>query len=476
MIKKMLLKWDSNIGEALKKIDSNGKGCVFIVDDDEHLCGILTDGDIRRIILHNDCGLNEKIRPYLSSEFKYAYDTESVGELKNKIDDKVKIIPIVNKKKEVVDYFEMPNRFYVPVAHPQLQGNEFKYLIDAFLSTWISSKGEYIDRFEKDFSEYCQCQYGVTTSNGTVALHLALVALGIDSGDEVIVPDITFAATINAVLYTGAKPVIVDIEKDGWCISPEEIEKAITPKTKAIIPVHIYGQPCDMEKINAIAKKRGLYVIEDCAEAHGAEFDGKRVGSMGDIGCFSFFGNKVITTGEGGCCVTNNKELYDRMRLLRDHGMSVSRKYYHEMVGFNYRMTNLQAAIGCGQLEQIDKIHEMRNKLDVLYRTKLESLSFMEMQKINLNKRKKITWLFTVLVNDFEKREWCIKKLKEAGIDSRPFFIPLSEMDIYKEYVFSNKNSKEISKRGLNLPTAYDITEEIINKIVYILSEGERLV
>lgn len=469
----LLLNRNSSIGDALRKVDRNGKGCVFVVDEEKHLCGILTDGDLRRILLQNDCGLKECIKEYVSAEFEYAYDTEPIEDLNKKITDRIRILPIVDKNMYIVDYFEMSNKIYVPVAHPQLHGNELKYLMDAFLSTWISSKGAYIDRFEKEFAEYCQCEYGVTTANGTVALHLALMALGIGAGDEVIVPDITFAATINAVLYTGAVPVIVDIEKDSWCISPDEIEKAITEKTKAIIPVHIYGQPCDMERINKIAKEHGLYVVEDCAEAHGAEFDGHKVGSMGDIGCFSFFGNKVITTGEGGCCVTHNRELYERMRILRDHGMSPERKYYHERVGYNYRMTNLQAAIGCAQLEQIEEIQEMRNSLDNIYRQKLKNISFIEMQENNLEKRKKILWLFTILAEDEKKKEWCMGKLKENGIDSRPFFIPLSEMEIYKKYVFSSSISSMISKRGLNLPTSYDITEDIVDRIAQILGERE---
>ena len=247
---------------------------------------------------------------------------------------------------KLVDYACFDENIHISLAQPQLSGNEYKYLMDAFLSTWISSIGSYISRFEETFSNYCGVKYGIATSNGTTALHLALSALDIGSGDEVIVPDITFAATINAVLYTGAVPVIVDVEEDSWCIDPDEIEKAITPKTKAIIPVHIYGQPCNMDAICAIARKNNLYIIEDCAEAHGAEWKNGKVGSFGIISCFSFFGNKVITTGEGGMCITDSIELNEKMRILRDHGMSRKKKYYHEVIGFNYRMTNLQAAIG----------------------------------------------------------------------------------------------------------------------------------
>jgi perosamine synthetase len=312
----------------------------------------------------------------------------------------------------------------------------------------------------------------VATSNGTTALHLALTALGIGEGDEVIVPDITFAATINSVIYTGATPVIVDIEEDSWCINPDEIEKAITPKTKAIIPVHVYGQPCDMGRICEIAKKNNLYIVEDCAEAHGAEWNGKKVGSFGMISCFSFYGNKVVTTGEGGMCITDSKELNDKMRILRDHGMSKERRYYHEVIGFNYRMTNLQAAIGTAQTERIDEILAWRADLESQYRQELSKINGVTLQRNDLQDRKKITWLMSVLVSG-DKRDNVMSVLKENDIDVRPFFIPLSEMEIYKKYAENDcMVSKKISKMGLNLPTTYEIKKEEIEKIALLLRKS----
>ena len=311
---------------------------------------------------------------------------------------------------------------------------------------------------------------GVAVSNGTTALHLALTALGVGEGDEVIVPDITFAATINAVLYTGATPVIVDVEEDGWCISPDEIEKAVTERTKAVIPVHIYGQPCDMERIMEIAGKYGLYVVEDCAEAHGARYDGRKVGSFGDISCFSFFGNKIITTGEGGMCLTRNKELEEKLRLYRDHGMSKTRKYYHEVIGYNYRMTNLQAAIGVAQLENIDQTLAWRSNLEESYRKKIAGIDGIEMQRNDLRKREKVTWLVTVCVEK-EKRDACMNAMTEMNIDARPFFIPLSEMEIYRKYTFSNRVSTELAERGFNLPTSYMINEEEVDRVVRALRQ-----
>jgi perosamine synthetase len=252
----------------------------------------------------------------------------------------------------------------------------------------------------------------VSVSNGTVALHLALVALGIGKGDEVIVPDLTFAATINAVLHANATPVIVDIEEESWCISPSEIERAITERTKAIIPVHLYGQPCDMDSIMSIATRHNLKVVEDCAEAHGALFRGKKVGSFGDIGCFSFYGNKIITTGEGGMCTTNNQNLDEIMRVLRDHGMSKTKRYWHERVGFNYRLTNLQASIGLAQLERIDEIHKNRKAYENGYKDVLSSDYFFQN---DLEGRARITWLVSILIDKDHNRELLIKKFNKIG-------------------------------------------------------------
>lgn len=464
---KLICSIDSTVKEVMVCIDSNAKKVAFIVNGSGELIGVLTDGDIRRLLI-NGYGLNDKIKEHISTKFVYANVNEDVESIKEKFDYRISIIPIVDDRMHLIDYVEYNENMRISLAQPQLSGNEYKYLMDAFLSTWISSTGKYITKFEDSFAKYCGVKYGVAVSNGTTALHLALVALGIGTGDEVIIPDITFAATINAVLYTGATPVIVDIEEDGWCIDPQEIRKAITKKTKAIIPVHIYGQPCNMQEISLIAKEHSLYVIEDCAEAHGAEWEQKKVGSFGDISCFSFFGNKVITTGEGGMCITDNQELSEKMRILRDHGMSKEKRYYHEVVGFNYRMTNLQAAIGVAQVERLEEILLWRERLEEQYRERLSKVDGIVLQPKNLVQRKKIAWLVSILVDE-NKRDIIINELKKNGIDVRAFFIPLSEMDIYSKYATKCSNSKAISKRGINLPTTIEINGEVIEKIAGIL-------
>lgn len=467
-VEKLTCSIKATIRELMVCINENTKGTAFIVNDEDQLVGVVTDGDIRRLLL-DGYGLNEVIEDHIHSNFVYATVDEEPQCLAKRFDYRIKILPLVDKEMRLVDYMEYDEDLHVSLAQPQLNGNEYKYLMDAFLSTWISSTGKYVTSFEEEFSKYCGVKYGIATSNGTTALHLALVALGIGAGDEVIVPDITFAATVNAVIYTGATPVIVDIEEESWCIDPDEIKKAITPRTKVIIPVHIYGQPCDMGRICEIAEKHNLYVIEDCAEAHGAEWKNKKVGSYGIISCFSFFGNKVITTGEGGMCITNDEGLNQKMRVLRDHGMSKERRYYHEVIGFNYRMTNLQAAIGTAQVERIDSILSWREDLETKYRSTLSKIDGVYLQRRDLPDRKKIAWLVSILVDE-KKRDAILHALKENGIDSRSFFIPLSEMDIYKKYARECNNSKRISRMGLNLPTTHGIDNEEIKKMADIIA------
>lgn len=470
MINRLLCNQNQTLLEALQIINDNAKGAVFVIDDSGVMIGILTDGDIRRVLL-NGKTLHDKVGDIARTEFASGKTSDSYETLLSKLNDKIKIIPVLDEQGKPANLFEYKSNYCIPVAIPNLKGNEFKYLIDAFLSTWVSSSGSYLNRFEREFSTFSGCDHGVAVTNGTVALQLAMLALGIGEGDEVIVPDLTFAATINAVLHVNATPVIVDIEKDSWCISPAEIEKAITPKTKAVIPVHLYGQPCDMNAIIQLSKQYHFYIIEDCAEAHGATFDNKPVGSFGDIGCFSFFGNKVITTGEGGMCVTNSAGLNEKMRILRDHGMSKTKKYWHDTVGYNFRMTNIQAALGCAQLEKIKTILHNREQIENDYKNKLSGIDSIIFQADDFTDRKKITWLVSLLVANMDIRNSLINSMKKKGIDSRPFFYSLSRMEIYKKYLFSNTASLEISERGICLPTYEGIKPETIDLIADELND-----
>lgn len=352
----------------------------------------------------------------------------------------------------------------IPVAEPLLGEKELEYVIDCVKSGWISSMGKYVNEFEGKFSKYCNSKHGVAVANGTVALHLALAALGIGKGDEVIIPDLTFVATANAVLYTGAKPVFVDIDKETWCIDAEKIKAKVNKKTKAIIPVHLYGHPCDMDPIMELAEDKDIQVIEDAAEAHGAEYKGKKVGSIGHVGCFSFYGNKIITTGEGGICLTNDGALAERMRFLKDHGMSKEKRYWHTEVAFNYRMTNIQAAIGVAQLEKIDKVIEIKRKNAALYNSLLKDVKGVVLPA-EKKWAKNVYWMYSILV---DKRDELMKKLEKNGIDSRPFFYPIHIMPPYRtneDFPFTD----EISRKGINLPSSPKLTEDEIKKVVKVI-------
>lgn len=359
----------------------------------------------------------------------------------------------------------METQKMIPIAAPALGKEELKNVVAAVKSGWVSSKGEFIPEFEKNFAEYCGTKYGVATSNGTAALHLALKTLDIDKGDEVIVPAMTFIAVANAIAYCNAKPVFVDSHPNYWCMDPKKIDEKITKNTKAIIPVHLYGHPCDMDAIADIAKENDLYIIEDAAEAHGAEYKGTKTGSFGDIACFSFFGNKIITTGEGGMCVTNDGKLYEKMRVLRDHGMDPKRKYWHGVIGFNYRMTNVQAAIGVAQLKKIDKLIKIKRKISKAYNSQLKEVEGITLPPEMLW-AKNVYWMYSVLVEDDfgVDRDELVKRLEQEKIETRPFFYLIPTMPPYKT-AENFPVAESLSRKGVNLPSFPKLTNVQINFI-----------
>ncbi len=349
---------------------------------------------------------------------------------------------------------------FIPVSEPNIGKEELNNVVKCMESTWISSLGEYINEFEEKFAAYTGTKYATSTCNGTAALHLALAILGIGHGDEVIIPDMTFVATANAVKYTGAAVKLVDIDPFTWNIDISKIESSITKRTKAIIPVHLYGNPINMKELNAIAKKHDLFVIEDCAEAIGAEVFGKKVGSFSHISAYSFYGNKVITTGEGGMVCSNNKKLIDKAILYKDHGMSKKRRYYHPVIGFNYRMTNMQAAIGVAQLEKIERF--IARKIDIAekYMRNLRDINSIVFPP-NEDGLKNIFWMFSLLV---EKRDGLMEFLKKKHIDSRPFFIPMHLLPAFRT-IKEFPVSEDIASRGINLPSATTITDDEIDYV-----------
>lgn len=345
---------------------------------------------------------------------------------------------------------------WIPVAAPVLSGNEKKYVQDCLDSGWISSQGKYIQAFESEFAKFCQVNHAIACSNGTVALHLALMALGVGPQDEVIIPTLTYVATANAVAYCGAKPVFVDSQADTWNIDPELIESKINDKTKAIIVVHLYGNPCDLDKIQAIADKYNLPIIEDAAEAHGALFQGKKIGSIGKVNTFSFYGNKIITTGEGGMVTTNDTELAAKIHQLKGQGVDPSRRYYFPIIGYNYRMTNICAAIGLAQLENIDWHLEKRQAIANWYQNKLKTHPDLK-QQIARTDVHHVHWMFNVLISQgsFESRDELIRMMAEKGVETRPLFIPVHSLPPYQhlqddhDFVQANK----MGASGITLPT-----------------------
>lgn len=350
---------------------------------------------------------------------------------------------------------------FIPVCEPTMLGNEIEYVTDAITTGWISSSGKYVEQFEQAFAEYCDCKYGVAVCNGTVALHLALTALGVGKGDEVIIPAFTMIATAFSICYVGAVPVFVDVDPKTWNIDVSKIVEKITDRTKAIMPVHIFGNPCNMDRIKEIAKDNNLFIIEDAAEAHGALYKGKKTGSLSDIGCFSFFANKNITTGEGGMVVTNDYELYRKCKYYKNmcFPLDSPRNYLHDDIGYNYRMSNLHAAIGLAQTEKADLYRQMRIKNASKYHELLsdcEGVIFQKDEKNVLN----VHWMNALLIDEKKfghSKDELIKHLKENGIDTRLLFNSMA-------------NQKSLQKYGCNCSDEFIVTNYLCDNGLYLPS------
>lgn len=371
---------------------------------------------------------------------------------------------------------------FIPVCEPLLSGNELKYITDAVSTGWISSSGKYVTQFEDAFAKYCGVKYGVAVCNGTVAIHLALAALGIGKGDEVIIPSFTMIATAFAVCYTGAKPVFVDADKDTWNIDVTKIEEKITSHAKAIIPVHIFGNPCDMNAICSIAKKHNLYIIEDAAEAHGAEFAGKKTGSFSDIASFSFFANKNLTTGEGGMVVTDREDYYKKCKYFKNMCFPVDapRVYSHDDIGFNYRMSNLHAAIGLAQTEKADEYRDMRIRNAELYKKNLSDCPGIVFQKDQLNGLN-VHWMNAIIINPTEyghTKDELIEHLKEKGIDTRLLFVSMHRQKSLKEFGCDCCGEYPVTdwltENGFYLPSASSLAEKQIKDICDVIKDYQK--
>lgn len=361
----------------------------------------------------------------------------------------------------------------IPLCVPKIRGNEWKYIKECLDTNWVSSAGAFVDRFENEFARYLNVKKAVVTMNGTSALELALRTLNIGAGDEVIVSSMTFISPVNTIKYVEAEPVFVDVCRDTWVMDADKVEELITPKTRAIIPVHIYGHPVDMDKIMGIANRHNLYVIEDATESLAAEYKEKKVGSIGHIGCFSFNGNKLITTGAGGMLVTDNGNLGERAKYLSTQTKTAipNGGFYHEEIGYNFRMPNLLAAMGCAQLENIDEYSKIKRDNASLYNKFLDGVKGITLP-VERDGVKNIYWLYSILIEEGYpiNRDDLILKLKENDIQSRPFFMPAHKMPPYRECRTGDMSvTNDIGKRGINLPSSVGLNENEIKKVCNII-------
>jgi perosamine synthetase len=367
---------------------------------------------------------------------------------------------------------------YIPVSGPSITQKEIDYVTDAVTNAWYGNANIYHDKFEKLFADYLGVSYAIALPSCTSAIHLSLLALDIGAGDEVIVPDVTWIASAAPINYVGATPVFADIDPQTWCISATSLESYITPRTKAIIPVNLYGGMPNMDALLEIAKKYNLAIIEDAAESIGSEYHGRKAGSFGDTGVFSFHGSKTLTTGEGGMLVTDRKDIYQRVLFLRDHGRKPGDKlFYNTEVGYKYKMSSMQAALGLAQLERIEELVDRKRQIFSWYQSELGIITELTLNAEPVN-TKNTYWMVTAIIDSklgIDKHK-LIEKMREQQIDTRPFFHPLSSLPAYENLSSAriardrNRCGYQMSEYGINLPSGMDMTEEKVKYVSQIFA------
>lgn len=451
---------------CLAALDRPGPAVLAAVDGDGRYRGIIDAAAIERAIT---AGHAPEMPAAVAVRANGAMAAAAAPDEIDQAAGRAGFVPLLDADRRPVGFATPARQRRIPVAEPSLSGNELKYVNECITTGWISSQGGFVKRFEADIAKRLGAEHVLAVSNGTVALHLAVLALGIGPGDEVLVPNLTFAATINTVIQAGATPVIVDVDPRSWNMDPAAAAAALTPRTKAIMPVHLYGQPAEMDALMALAKAHGLFVIEDAAEAMGSAYKGRPCGAIGDAGTFSFFSNKLITTGEGGAVVFRDAAVAQRARRLRDHGMDAAKRYWHIEVGYNYRLTNLQAAVGCAQLERLD--HFLARKLEIArqYGEKLGQVAGLTLPAV-LPDHMNSYWAYSV-IGDFAAigitRDEFMGRLDKAGIETRPLFYPLHVMPPYRSYA-GNRDfpvTTRLSDGGISLPSAVTLTAAEIGYI-----------
>jgi perosamine synthetase len=471
-VEELLLPEEASAYEGLILLDRTGHRFLFIVDGEGRLTGVLTDGDIRRGLLKG-YDVHAPVLQFTRKRFVSLPVEASDREISEALTGNISFVPLLDNEGRPVDYSSLQHHRKYPVAQPLLDGNEETYVTECIRTGWVSSRGRFVAEFERLLADFHGASSALSVSNGTVGLQLALAALGIGPGAEVIVPTLTFAATASAVIHVGATPVFVDVNPLTWVIGAKEIESVLTDRTRAIIPVHLYGYPCPMPEIVELAETLNLRVIEDAAEAFGASVDKQLVGSFGDAACFSFFGNKTITTGEGGAVLLKDPELFARAKMLRDHGMSTTQRYWHLEPGFNFRMTNLQAAVGVAQMERIDAILEKKQRILDFYTQRFGRMQEFDQQQA-CPMGKPSCWLFTLLLSDHAgiDRDEFAARLIRNGIETRPTFYPLHTMPAFERFS-GDRNfpaAEHIAARGLSFPSGAMLTEQGLDNICEVSS------
>lgn len=450
---------------AMEEIDSSGATFAAVLDS-SRLVGVLTDGDIRRFLLAGG-RLDSPCGDAANGEFTSVHVSASDEDIQARLKE-LEFVPIVDDDLRLVHVATRGQLRFVPLAGPTFGAEEARILSECIDSGWVSSRSRFVDEFETQFCHFTGARYGLAVSNGTTAIELALRALGVGSEDEVIVPNLTFGATANAVLNVGAFPRFVDVGEDDWAISPELLVDAITARTKAVILVHLYGQPGNLRKISEICNRHNLLLVEDCAEAIGSRFGSRHVGLFGDAGTFSFFANKTLTTGEGGFVLFRSEETFHTASLMRSHGLTPGPQgyYWHQLQGGNYRMTGLQASLGIAQLARVDTIVARKRAIAELYRHNLSGkvpLAFMS----DVSGRFHSQWLVAprIIGGHWTHRDTLVQYLASKGIESRPGFMPLHEMPPFHSFADGAGSfpvSRSISREIICLPSGASLTDSDI--------------
>ena len=468
----LVLEKDIPIKEVLKCFVESGEGVAFLVENAK-LFGSISDGDIRKALL-NGLGIDSPAAVAANQSCVFVRQDASPLEVHKAFGKEgVTLVPVVDQSNRLVRILRPNDRLVIPVCEPNIGHLEREWVNRALDAGWISSTGNFVGDFERKFSDFVGTDFSVAVANGTLGLVLALKVLEIGPGHEVIIPNLTFGATANAVIQVGARPVFVDVETDSANISAGAISAEISSRTRAIMPVHLYGKPANMVEILEIAKRHNLKVIEDAAEAIGSSIGDKHVGTFGDIGVFSFFANKTITTGEGGMLVFNNPEYLDKARSMRSHGFSIHQRYWHETWGSNFRLTNLQAALGCAQMERIHELVEAKRRIYSTYHSILlpeleNQLSLMGDVPGEINSH----WLILVKFKIVLDIEELLRDLSINGIETRRAFVPLNRQPAFQEFD-KQKNSYENSYAFFNsticLPSSTNLTFEDIELVCFRL-------